>query len=255
MRTDYEHLLIEKADGVLTITMNRPEIMNAVNGVMHSELADVFHQARDDDARVIVLTGAGEAFQATGDVDWFPTIGRDEWLRTIRQVRWIIRDMMLIEQPLIVKLNGRAAGVGASMALAGDLIYAAEEASLVDPHVGFALAAGDGAAAFLPHLVSLTKAKEMLFFGRDLTGRDLFDLGIANKVVPRAELDDVVREAALELAAMPPQALRWTKMIVNKCADLSVTTTMDQAAAYEGWGWELPEFKDALGDGAYERGK
>lgn len=252
---DYEHLLIEKRNGVLTITMNRPDKLNAVDEVMHTELAEVFHDVRSDDARVIVLTGAGEAFQVLGDDDWFPTIGRDEWLNIVRQVRWIIRDMMLIEQPLIIKLNGHAAGVGASMALAGDLMYAAEEASLADPHVSFGLAAGDGAAALLPNLVSLTKAKEMLFFGTTVSGTELGELGIANRVVPRAHLDEVVDEAAARLASQPPQALRWTKMILNKWADQSVTSVLDVAAAFEGWGWELPEFKDSLEAGAYEGSK
>lgn len=254
MSYTYEHLLVEKENEILTITMNRPEVGNAVNGVMHTELARVFSDVRSDSAKVIVLTGAGESFCETGDMDWFAHIDREEWLLTVRQVRWIIKDMMTIEQPLLVKLNGRALGVGTSMALAGDLIYASDRAKLGDPHVLFGIATGDGAAALLPNMVSLTKAKEMLFFGLDYTGQDLFDMGIANEVVPHDSLDEVVDEAARKLAEQPRDALRWTKLILNKWAEVGLGNVFDMAVAFEGWSWEPPEYKSALA--AYlERGK
>jgi enoyl-CoA hydratase len=108
--------------------------------------------------------------------------------------------------------------------------------------------AGDGAAALLPNLVSLTKAKELLFFSREISGRDLGELGIANRVVPRAELDVVVRDAAAELARQPREALRWTKLVLNKCAENTVSSVLDAAVAFEGWTWELPPFKRMLAE-------
>jgi enoyl-CoA hydratase len=254
MGYEYTHLKVEKDEEILTITLNRPEVGNAVNGVMHTELARVFNEVRNDSARVVVLTGAGDSFCETGDMDWFAHIEREEWLVTVRQVRWIIKDMMTVEQPLLVKLNGRALGVGTSMALAGDLIYASERALLGDPHVLFGIATGDGAAAFLPNMVSLTKAKEMLFLGKDYSGQELFDLGIANAVLPHDQLDDAVDEVARQLASQPRDALRWTKMILNKWAESAIGSVFDMAVAYEGWSWESPEYKDALA--AYvDRGK
>ena len=219
---------------------------NVVNGVLHSNLASVFHAVRADDAKVVVLTGAGDTFCGSGDPDWFPDIEREEWLHTIRQVRWIMRDLMLLEQPVIAKLNGPSLGVGTSLVLASDLIYTSERGSIADPHTQFGIAAGDGAAALLPNLVSLTKAKEILFLGKPVVGRQLVDLGIANELVPQAELDAKVDEVAHALAAQPKQSLRWTKTIVNKWADNAITSLLDTAIGYEGWTWELPGQDEAM---------
>ena len=168
---EYETLLIDKQDTILTITLNRPERLNAVNDVMHEELPDVFARVGEDpEVSAVVLTGAGRGFCSGGDVRAMADRGgasrSQSGLGAVSPGgRRLLHNMLWVEQPLICALNGVAAGLGATIALFCDIIYASDQARIGDTHVRAGLVAGDGGAVIWPLLVGVSKAKELLMTG------------------------------------------------------------------------------------------
>src|SRR6202034_1415444 len=140
-------------------------------------------------ARAVVITGAGRAFSAGGDMVMFQTIQRDSVARThlIDEARQVFNEVIDFPLPLIAAVNGPAVGLGCTLAVLCDLVYMAESAYLADPHVGVGLTAGDGGAAFWPLTMSIVKAKELLFFGTRISASDAVDLGLAHRVTPNRE--------------------------------------------------------------------
>ena len=153
---DYQVLEFDRRDRVLTITLNRPDRLNAIDGVLHEELSRVFDELnRDRSVDVAILTGAGRAFCAGGDADWLQTLISDPlgWERLSEENRRTMCGILECRQPVIAKLNGVAAGLGATLALFCDVIFASDKAKIGDPHVKVGLVAGDGGSAIWPHLI------------------------------------------------------------------------------------------------------
>lgn len=234
--SEYQTLKFERRDRVLEITMNQPEKRNAVDERMHEELARVFVDASaDPDSDVIVLTGAGSAFSAGGDIVWMQKSIDQPALfeKTTREGKQIVYSLLDCEKPVIAKVNGHATGLGATIALFCDVIFAAETAKIGDPHVSVGLVAGDGGAVIWPQLIGYARAKEYLMTGELIPAPKAAGMGLINHAVPADELDARVREFADRLAKGATKAIRWTKMSTNIGLKQLAHSMMDASLAYE----------------------
>jgi enoyl-CoA hydratase len=218
MYENYKTLLFYRNGPILTITMNRPEVRNAADMVMHNELSRVFRDvARDEQTKVVILTGAGNAFSAGGDIIAMQKklANRTLWIQTVVEAREIFYSMLDLEKPIIARVNGHASGLGATLAVYSDIVVAVEDAKFADPHVKVGLTAGDGGALMWPMLIGFQKAKEYLLLGDQMTAREAERLGLVNYCVPQPELDDKVNEIAMRLASGASRAIGWTKQAIN----------------------------------------
>jgi enoyl-CoA hydratase len=237
-------ILIEERGPVRIVTMNRPEALNAVNPELSHALARVWaHLASDPDARSVVLTGAGRAFSAGGDMVMFKRIqtDRDERARGIEEARTIFNQVIDFPLPLVAAVNGPAVGLGCTLAALCDLVYVAESAYLMDPHIAVGLTAGDGGAPFWPLTMSFVKAKELLFFGKRISAADAVAVGLANGTTADGQVLDHAVDIAEQLAALPAQALQSTKRAVNLHISRGANAVLDYALAAEFQSYDTPE--------------
>ena len=234
----YQTIQHSRRGRVLTLTLNQPDNLNAIGPDMHRELAQLFIDAADDpDSEVIVLTGAGRAFSSGGDLAWMQSmIDRPQEFdrTTAREAKRIIFSLLDCDKPVIAKLNGHATGLGATIALFCDVIFAAEHCKIGDPHVSVGLTAGDGGAVIWPQLIGYARAKEYLMTGDLLLAPDAARMGLINHAVPAAELDARVDAFADRLAGGALQAIRSTKLSVNIGLKQLAQSIMDASIAYEG---------------------
>lgn len=233
---DYQRIAVSREGRVLTLTLTGANPVNAVDGAMHHDLARVFFDAQDDpESDLVILTGAGRAFCAGGDTAWFRIqIEQPETFRAIGpEAKRIITSLLDLEKPILCRLNGAAAGLGATLALLCDVVIASEAAIIGDPHVKVGLVAGDGGAVIWPQLIGFARAKELLMTGDLLTARQALDIGLVNHVVSAAELDAKVAEVAGKILANPRWAVRWTKTIANIPLRTIAAQINDAAMGYE----------------------
>jgi len=221
----FETIVVERADGVVTVTMNRPAKKNAVNRAMTLELTTALREVRTDpDDRVLVLTGAGGDFCSGADLTDAggpATVG----LHYMREIADLALALHRLPKPTIAKVPGVAAGMGANLALGCDLIVASDAARFSEIFARRGLSLDCGGSWLLPRLVGLHKAKELAFFADVIDAADAERLGIVNRVVPAAELDAFVVDWSTRLAAGPPIALSMTKTMLNA----GLATSIDQA--------------------------
>ncbi|MFO0986315.1 MAG: enoyl-CoA hydratase-related protein [Alphaproteobacteria bacterium] len=232
----YSTLAFARRGRVLTVTINRPAQMNAVDQAMHEDFARVFGELNEDpDSDVVVLTGAGRAFCAGGDAAWMQSMIDDpaRFRAIAPDAKRIVFGLLELEKPIVCRLNGAAAGLGATIALMCDVIIAAESARIGDPHVRMGFVAGDGGAVIWPQLVGFARAKEFLMTGRMIEAREAERIGLVNHVVPDGGLDARVDALADELAAGPKWAIRWTKTVANIPLRELAHRLMDASVAYE----------------------
>lgn len=217
--SQYQHLLFERKEhGILLITMNRPDVLNATNTRMHWELSHVWLDIADDpETRVVVITGAGRAFSAGGDLEMIE--GYQNNLGVIAQVMKeagdIVYNITNLDKPVVSAINGVAVGAGLAVALMADISIMSETARLTDGHVRLGVGAGDHAAIIWPLLCGLAKAKYYLLTADFLDGKEAERIGLVSMCVP---LDDVMPKAlevATKLATGPQLAIRWTKRALN----------------------------------------
>jgi len=215
----YEHLRFERpADGVLLITIDRPERLNATNERLHGELADVWRDVgRDAETRVAVITGAGRAFSAGGDLAMIEgDAGNPARVATLAaEVPAIVYNIADLEKPVISAINGVAVGAGLAVALMADISIIAEEARFTDGHLRLGVAAGDHAAIIWPLLCGLARAKYYLLTSEFISGPEAERIGLVSRCVPAEELMPTALDVATRLASGPQQALRWTKRSLN----------------------------------------
>jgi 2-(1,2-epoxy-1,2-dihydrophenyl)acetyl-CoA isomerase len=254
MSGDAVLLAEDTGSGVRRLTLNRPEALNAVTAELRERLIAALDEASADrTVRVVVLTGAGRAFCSGADLSGAaggaggadlsggtggaggaraaggtgaPPVAGDVARMLRRGVQRMVASVLDCEKPVLCALNGVAAGVGVQLALACDLVVAAEEASLVQVFARRGLVPDGGAAWLLPRLVGVQRAKELLFFGEKLRATDAERLGLVNRVVPGAELEKAVAEWSERLAAGPTRAFALTKALVNASLDA------DRAASF-----------------------
>ena len=232
----YQTIALSRQGRLLTITLNRPDTLNAVNREMHEELADVFNfAALDEDSDVVVLTGAGRAFSAGGDLEHISRNAANPELfdAEARLAKRIVFALLDLDKPLVCRMNGHAVGLGATLALLCDVIFAAESAKIGDPHVAIGLVAGDGGAAIWPQRIGFGRAKEYLLTGELLTAQQAAEIGLVNHCVPAAQLDVAVEAFCQRLLNGSRNAIRWTKVLINLELKRVATAVMDAGIAYE----------------------
>ena len=233
---DYHQLKFARRDnGVLLITLDRPEKYNAADEEMHGELARVWKDVSADPAvRVAVITGAGKAFSAGGDLAMVERIAGDyeRVSHMLSEMSDLVYNMINCDKPIVSAINGAAVGAGAVAALLADIAIAAEDARIGDGHVRLGVAAGDHAAIIWPLLAGMAKARYHLLTGEMLTGAEAERIGMVAKALPREQVLDEALRIADNLAAGAQQAIRLTKRSLNNWLR-AAGPTFDQSAAYE----------------------
>ena len=217
---DFQFLQFDhKPNGILLITINRPEVMNATNARLHWELTKVWGVANDDPkTKVVVITGAGDkAFSAGGDLNWVnDMVGNPATIGNVmNEASDIVYNVMACEKPVISAINGVAVGAGLAVAMMADISIMAEEAKITDGHVKLGVAAGDHAAICWPLLCGMAKAKYYLMTAEFVSGKEAERIGLVSLCVPRAQLMDKAMEVANKLASGSQQAIRFTKRSLN----------------------------------------
>ena len=235
MAAAYTTIRYEIAEGVATVTLDRPEVFNAFNDTMSAEvLAALKAASRDAAVRCVVITGAGKAFCAGQDLGSRSVADFDATLHLGESVRErynpIIRLIRTMEKPVLCALNGVAAGAGCSIALACDMRVASTKASLVQAFVKIGAAPDSGASFFLPRLVGLGRAAELLFLGDKLEAAEAERWGLVNRVALPEDLPALVAELAGRLAAAPTRAIALAKRALNKALDTDLEATLDHEA-------------------------
>jgi len=216
----HEFIVRETSQGVAVLTLNRPDVLNSFNSHMARELREALDAcAADDTVRAVLLTGAGRGFcagQDLADVD-FPEDGSAPDLGAIVRDSYnpLIRRLRTIEKPVVCAVNGVAAGAGANLALACDIVIAAETASFVQAFVKVGLIPDSGGTFMLPRLVGLARATAMMMLGEKVTGDQAVAMGLIHQTCPPQVLFDTALRVATQLAAMPTRALGLMKRALN----------------------------------------
>lgn len=245
----FEALLYSIADGVGTITLNRPEALNSTNDTLYRELSGLLREiATDKSVGAVVLTGAGRGFCAGADVK---SMKNDApMLERRARHRWILRDILqpliALEKPVIAAVNGPAVGAGFNIALACDIIIASDKAVFSQIFTRLALVPDLGGMYLLTRVVGLNKAKELCFTAKKVTAEEGRALGFVNHVVAHEALMDEARKLAAEIAAGPETSLALIKTLLNK----SSTSTLDQMLEYESFAqavaYSTPEHQEGV---------
>ncbi|NKY52286.1 enoyl-CoA hydratase/isomerase family protein [Nocardia vermiculata] len=232
----YEQLTFKRLDqGVLLITIDRPEKYNAADEQMHAELARVWTDvSADPETRVAVITGAGKAFSAGGDLAMVERMAgnHERVANMLHEMSDLVYNMINCEKPVVAAINGVAVGAGLVVALLSDISICAEDAKLGDGHVKLGVAAGDHAAILWPLLSGMAKAKYYLLTGEMIGGAEAERIGMVTSAVPREQVLDDALTVANKLAGGSQLAIRWTKKALNNWLK-QAGPIFDQSAAYE----------------------
>ena len=230
-----------KSDYIATITLNRPEVLNAVNARMGEELLDALRSAEsDDEVHCLIITGSGRAFCAGEDIQDLrgqyekgdnPKLGE----RLLVKYNPIIRQIRRVQKPVIAAVNGVAAGAGAGIAYSCDVRVASENARFLQAFIKVGLAPDSGTSFFLPRLAGFSKALELSLTGDELTSKDAERLGLVSKVVPAEQLMETARELGTKLAQGPSKAIGLTKRALNK----SISSDLETVLEYESYLQEI----------------
>ena len=246
----YETMLIEKRDdGVALVTLNRPERHNAVTGVMHTELAQLPADIQDDPAvQAVVITGAGRSFCSGADVQ--DGMGGGGGARTDLglegEARDIVDGFLSLDKPVITAVKGYALGLGATVALLGDIVIAGRSIRIGDTHVVVGITAGDGGAVLWPLLVGPQLAKYYLMTGEHVDAETAERIGLVLKVVDDDDLVDEALALATRLASGPPYAVRTTKRAINRIMQRVSQDVMPFSLAIEGLSMATDDHREAV---------
>ena len=230
----YENLIIKESNHVATITLNRPEKLNAFIGHMRRDLAEALeHAGSDRSIRVVVITGAGRAFCAGGDIAFMAELMQrgdsEEFARILGAGRRVITAIRQMTKPVVAAVNGPAAGAGCNLAFACDLRIASTTASFSESFLKIGMHPDWGGSYFLPRLVSTAKACEMFFLGEKLGADEALRLGIVNQVVPPEQLEEATLNLVERLCAAPPLALAAAKQAIYA----SEASSLEEMLRYE----------------------
>jgi enoyl-CoA hydratase len=233
----YETILYEKKKEVIKITLNRPEALNALNQAVVVEFGQALEAAdKDNEVRVVVITGKGRAFCVGFDLKMaaspeMATIhSQQEWCKYCNQV--MLERIENMGKPVIAAINGFALAGGFEIMLAADLVVASEDAIIGDQHVSGGFIGAGGAPYRLAMLIGLRKAKELVFTAKRLTGKEAEAIGLVNRAVPADQLETAVQEMAALLAGYSPTALRYTKAIMNRSSYMDAPARLDLTLLY-----------------------
>lgn len=245
----FQTIALARTGRLLTITLNRPDALNGFDEQMHKDLVDVLNFVADDaDSDVLLLTGAGRAFSAGGDFAYIAETAKnpERFDVDVRRAKRIVYALLDLEKPLVCKLNGHAVGLGATIALLCDVIFAADHAKIGDPHVSVGLVAGDGGAFIWPQRIGYTLAKEYLMTGDLVPAPKAVEIGLINHALPAAELDAKVDAFCQRLLSGSTNAIRWTKVTINLELKRIAHAVMDAGMAYEAVTVRSAEHREAV---------
>jgi 2-(1,2-epoxy-1,2-dihydrophenyl)acetyl-CoA isomerase len=247
----YKTIILEKEDGVATITLNRPTSFNALDFEMAKELVEAIESfTKNVQIKVLVITGAGKAFCSGGDLKavkkWAGDNLGDFFLQLTKFLDRVILDIRMMPKPVIASVNGPAAGAGFSLALACDLRIASDRAIFRQAFTSVALVPDCGWTFHLPKLVGLGKASELIFLDKALTAGEAAELGLANKVVPETELKKATLEIAERLAMGPSLAFARAKALLNKAWTSSLESQLENERQEIALSGETEDFREAL---------
>jgi enoyl-CoA hydratase len=218
--SDFQHIVFERREpGILWMTFNRPEVLNAATPRMHTELMEVWRTIdRDPETRVAVVTGAGRGFMAGADLQMVEDAYQnyDEIVRILNEARDLVYNILHCGKPIVSAINGPAVGAGLVVALLADISIAAEDARLADGHTRMGVAAGDHAAIVWPLLCGMAKSKYYLMTSDFVSGREAERMGLVSLCVPADELHDKALAVAHDLASGPQHAIQFTKRALNQ---------------------------------------
>ena len=246
---DYHHLIFDrKAHGVLLITINRPEVMNATNARLHWELTQVWLTVdADPEVRVALVTGAGKAFSAGGDLSLVEEMAGnpDAAARTMREASDLVYNMINLDKPVVSAINGVAVGAGLVVALLADVSIIAETARFTDGHTRLGVAAGDHAAILWPLLCGMAKAKYYLLTADFIDGKEAERIGLVSLCVPPDQLMAKAWDVADRLAQGSQPSIRWTKRALNNWLR-QAGPIFDQSLALEMLSFTHPDVREGV---------
>ncbi len=244
----YSRFSVVVEDHIGTVSFNRPGAMNMIDETTHEELATLFFDlGRDEDIWVIVLTGAGKHFSAGGDLTWMKAASEGKAaLPGAREAKTIIFSLLDLEKPIIAAIEGSCVGLGATLALMCDTIFASEDANIADPHVRVGIVAGDGGAVIWPQLIGYARAKEYLMTGDALTGAKAEQIGLINHAVPSGQALAEATAFAKRLRHGAYQAIKHTKIVANIGLKQLAHQIMDASVAYELQTFETADHVEAI---------
>jgi 2-(1,2-epoxy-1,2-dihydrophenyl)acetyl-CoA isomerase len=243
----YRFLKYIQENGVATITLNRPEVYNALNDDTTYELQDAWKRvSKDEHVRVVVFTGTGKAFCAGQDLK--DADGKVRSFKESLEKRYnpIIRLMRNLPKPIICRLNGVAAGAGCSLALACDMIIASEEASLIEVFINIGLVPDSGSSYFLPKIVGMAKAFELCGMGIPVNAKEAYELGLINKFVSADQLDEVVADYVRYFVSAPTKSIGLIKRMLNKAAHASLEEMLEYEAYCQEIAGKSGDYKEGL---------
>jgi 2-(1,2-epoxy-1,2-dihydrophenyl)acetyl-CoA isomerase len=251
MKTDFQHLLVSLYEGVLTITMNRPEVLNAFNDVMLDELYEATEAAsRDDEVRCVVITGAGRAFGAGQDLRGFAQVhASSETTRVsehLNKYHRVVRTIRTMPKPVIAAVRGVAAGASCNLALACDLRIAADNARFLEAFARIGLIPDAGGGFFLPRLVGFGKALEMAMLAEEVSGPEAERMGLVNRCVPLEEFETATQALALRLAKGPTRAYGLIKELMNSSIQSDLDTTLQLEGALQDIAIETADHREGV---------
>lgn len=249
----HQFLQTESADGVLSITLNRPEVLNSFHALMAAEMQGVLAQAAGDDGiRALLITGAGRGFCAGQDLaEAAPPPGQGEGLADLAaHVRKVYNPIVLglrnLEKPVVAAVNGVAAGAGASLALACDFVIAADTASFIQAFSRIGLVPDTGATFFLPRLVGPARATAMMLLGEKVTAARALEAGMIYRVVPAADLMAEARKFAAALAEGATRGFGYTKRLLNASLANDLATQLELEADLQGAAGRTADYAEGV---------
>lgn len=246
---DYRFLKFDRRDnGVLLVTINRPEKLNAANDTLHRELAAIWLTVKQDaDVRVIVITGAGRAFCVGGDLnEEINKLGKIAPVIAMGELALqIVYNMINLDKPIISAINGPAAGAGLAVALSADISIIAEDARITDAHVNIGVTSGDHAVMLWPLYCGLPKSKLYLLTADLLDGREAERIGLVSLCRPVDQVLSTALEYGDRIAQKPQRAVRWTKRCLNHWLR-QAAPILDLSVAYEGLNFMEPDSREGL---------
>ena len=230
----YKHFTFKQDGKVLTALFNQPAKLNPIDNAVEKDLVNLLHEGADDPSfNVLVLGGEGRAFSAGGDIPFMQKVIDDPSLFGTFQPKKTVYSLIDFPKPVIAKVQGPAIGLGATIALLCDVIFASPNAKFGDPHVNVGFTAGDGGAIIWPQLIGFARAKQYLLTGDLVKADEAERIGLINFVVPAEELDQKVMEFAQRLANGATKSINWTKQLANIALRQVASGLMDASIAYE----------------------
>lgn len=250
---EYKTITLEKKDSVAIITLNRPDKMNSLNPQMADELKDAIETIdRDEGIKAAVLAAAGKAFCAGADLaEWFLPMAKErrkgmpgDWTNHFAET--IPLTLMRLRKPLIAAINGAAIGWGSTVILPCDIRIAAEEAKFSFIFVKVAISPESGASYFLPRIVGMGKASELILTGKTIDAKEAKEIGLVNQVVPGSELLKTATELAASIAKLPPLAVMVSKRLLHQGMDADLTTLVQYETYAINYLWGTEDFEEAV---------